>query len=104
MIRVAVIDDGKATYVNAYGIRDARGDPLQTDTVMYGASITKTVLAYTTLQLVDQGRIRLDTPLADDLDKPLPDYDPEAIYSDKYAPYQTLAADPRWRRITSAMP
>jgi CubicO group peptidase (beta-lactamase class C family) len=102
-LAIAVIDDGKATYVNAYGIRDARGDPLQTDTVMYGASITKTVLAYTTLQLVDQGRIRLDTPLADDLDKPLPDYDPEAIYSDKYAPYQTLAADPRWRRITPRM-
>ena len=48
---VAVIDHGKVQYVNAYGIRDAKGDPLTTDTVMYGASLTKTVFAYTVMQL-----------------------------------------------------
>jgi hypothetical protein len=26
--------------VHAYGARNAKGDPLQTDTVMYGASLT----------------------------------------------------------------
>jgi CubicO group peptidase (beta-lactamase class C family) len=49
---IAVIDDGQVAYVQAYGIRNAKDDPLQTDTVMYGASITKTVMAYTTLTLV----------------------------------------------------
>jgi CubicO group peptidase (beta-lactamase class C family) len=44
---VAVVDKGKVGYVQAYGIRNAKGDPLTIDTVMYGASITKTVLAYT---------------------------------------------------------
>ena len=52
---IAVIDDGRVAYVQAYGTRNAKGDPLQTDTVMYGASLTKTVMAYTTLTLVDQG-------------------------------------------------
>ena len=33
---VAVIDHGKVGYVHAYGIRNAKGDPLTTDTVMYG--------------------------------------------------------------------
>jgi len=102
-LAIAVIDDGQVTYVNAYGVRDAAGDPLQTDTVMYGASLTKTVTAYVTLQLVDQGRIKLDTPLADDLDKPLIDYDPEAIYPDKYGPYKDLAGDDRWKLITPRM-
>jgi len=51
---VAVVDKGKVGYVQAYGIRNAKGDPLTIDTVMYGASITKTVLAYTTMQLVDR--------------------------------------------------
>jgi len=37
---------------------------------MYGASLTKTVFAYTVMQLVDQGRLNLDTPLKDDLDQP----------------------------------
>ena len=102
-LAIALIDKGKVGYVNTYGIRNAKGDPLTPDTVMYGASITKTVFAYTVLQLVDQGKLKLDTPIADDLDKPLPDYDPEAIYPDKYGHYQDLAIDPRWKTITPRM-
>ena len=100
---IAVINDGKVTYVQAYGVRNAAGDPLTPDTVMYGASLTKTVFAYTVLQLVDQGKLNLDTPIAADLDKPLTDYDPEAIYPDKYGPYKDLADDPRWQQITPRM-
>ncbi|MDV6332863.1 serine hydrolase domain-containing protein [Asticcacaulis sp. 201] len=99
-LAIAIIDDGKVAYVKSYGVRNAAGDPLQTDTVMYGASLTKTVFAYTVLQLVDQGKLKLDTPIADDLDKPLVEYDPEAIYPEKYGPYKDLASDPRWKLIT----
>jgi CubicO group peptidase (beta-lactamase class C family) len=100
---VAVIDHGKVGYVHAYGIRDAKGDPLTTDTVMYGASLTKMVFAYTVMQLVDQGKLNLDTPLKDDLDKPLPSYGPDAVFPDKYGPYKDLADDPRWEKITPRM-
>ena len=102
-LAIALIDHGQVQYVQAYGERDAKGDPLQTDTVMYGASITKTVFAYTVMQLVDQGKLKLDTPIADDLDKPLPDYDPDTIYKGKYGHYQDLAGDPRWKLITPRM-
>src|SRR5579863_3988542 len=57
---IAVIDHGKVGYVGAHGIRNAKGDPLTTDTVMYGASLTKTVFAYMVMQLVDQGKLNLD--------------------------------------------
>ena len=100
-LALAVIDEGRVRYVRAYGVRNARNDPLKTETVMYGASLTKTLFAYTVLQLVDQGKLALDTPLAAYLDKPLPEYDTEAIYPDKYAPYRDLAGDPRWKRITA---
>ena len=70
-LAIAVIDDGQVAYVRAYGTRSAKGEPLQTDTVMYGASLTKTVMAYTTLTLMDQGQLDLDTPLADYLERPL---------------------------------
>jgi CubicO group peptidase (beta-lactamase class C family) len=100
---VAVIDHGKVGYVQAYGIRDTKGDPLTTDTVMYGASLTKTVFAYTVMQLVDQGKLNLDTPIKDDLDKPLPSYGLDPAFPDKYGPYKDLADDPRWERITPRM-
>ena len=100
---VAVIDHGKTIYVNSYGIRNAKGDPLTTDTVMYGASLTKTVFAYTVMQLVDQGKLKLDTPLVADLDNPLPTYGPDPVFPDKYGPYKDLADDLRWQKITPRM-
>ena len=51
-LAIAVIDDGKVVRVRSYGARNAAGDPLQTDTIMYGASLTKAVVGYTTMQLV----------------------------------------------------
>jgi CubicO group peptidase (beta-lactamase class C family) len=100
---VAVIDHGKVGYVQAYGIRNAKGDPLNVDTMMYGASLTKTVFAYTVMQLVDQGKLNLDTPIKDDLDRPLPTYGPDPVFPDKYGPYMDLANDPRWEKITPRM-
>lgn len=98
-LAIAVIDDGRVVSAKAYGARNAKGDPLQADTIMYGASITKTVFATLVMQLVDEGRIDLDTPIGDYLDRPLPDYPDD----DKYAPWSTLAGDPRWRAITPRM-
>ena len=98
-LAIAVIDDGRVVSAKAYGVRNAKGDPLQPDTVMYGASITKTVFATLVMQLVDEGRFGLDTPVGDYLARPLPDYPDE----DKYAPWSTLAGDPRWRAITPRM-
>lgn len=102
-IALAIIRDGRVRYVQAHGVRNAANDPLRTDTVMYGASLTKVVFAYSVLQLVDRGMLALDVPLATYLDKPLPDYDTEAIYRGKYGPYHDLADDPRWKRITARM-
>ncbi len=100
---VAVIDHGKVGYVQAYGVRNAKRDPLTRDTIMYGASLTKTVFAYTVMQLVDQGKLKLDTPLKDDLDHPLPSYGPDPVFPDKYGPYKDLASDPRWEKVTPRM-
>lgn len=97
---VAVIDGGRVSFVRAFGIRNAKQDPLTDQTVMYGASLTKTVFAYTVMQLVDQGKLTLDTPLKQLLDKPLPAYEPDPVFPDKYGPYNDLASDPRWEKIT----
>jgi CubicO group peptidase (beta-lactamase class C family) len=96
-LAVAVIDRGKVRYVQAYGARNAKGEPLTRDTVMYGASLTKAVFAYTVLQLVDDKTVDLDASIAAYLQKPLPDY---TGFDDAYAPFETLAGDERWRKIT----
>ena len=102
-VAIAVIDHGKVRYVHAYGIRNAKGDPLTTDTVMYGASLTKTVFTYTVMQLVDQGKLNLDVPIRNDLDSPLPTYGPDPVFPDKHGPYKDLANDSRWEKITPRM-
>lgn len=98
-IAIAVIANGQIEVAKAYGARNAAGDPLTPDTVMYGASLTKAVFAYTVMQLVDEGVIELDAPISKYLAKPLPEY---AGFGDAYAPYETLT-DERWRRITPRM-
>lgn len=95
-LAVAVIDDGRIVHVRSHGVRNAAGDPLDTGTVMYGASLTKTAFAYLVMQLVEAGTLELDRSIADYLPKPLPDYPTE----DRYAPWQDLAGDERWRSIT----
>lgn len=92
-LALAVIDRGQINYVQAYGVRNVRGDKLETDTIMYGASLTKLVFAYVTMQQVDAGKLNLDAPLGDYLEKPLPEYEP----------YASLADDPRWKKITARM-
>ena len=72
-LAMAVIEGGKPVFVRAWGHRNAGGDPLQADTIMYGASLTKAVFAYTVMQFVEEGKLDLDRPLAQYLPRPLPE-------------------------------
>jgi CubicO group peptidase (beta-lactamase class C family) len=93
-LALAVIENGQPVYVKAYGLRSVKNKlHLQTDTVMYGASLTKLAFAYTVMQLTDEKVIDLDRPLAAYLAKPLPEYP-------KYA---DLAPDARWKALTARM-
>jgi CubicO group peptidase (beta-lactamase class C family) len=65
---------------------------------MYGASLTKTVFAYSVLQLADQGVVDLDRPVAEVLPD-LPSMYDEHI-ADYWSDWRGLADDPRWRTIT----
>lgn len=96
-LAVAVVERGRVVSVQSFGARNAKGDALSRQTVMYGASLTKTVFAWLVMQLVDEGRIDLDVPVARYLPKPLPDYG----NLDAYGNWGDLAGDDRWRAITA---
>lgn len=90
-LAVAVIEGDDITHLETYGLRNVeRALPLEQDTIMYGASLTKAAFAYMVLQLVDEGRIDLDRPIADYLDRPLP----------SYPDWTSLEGDEDWRRVT----
>ena len=90
-LAMAVIDDGKVVFVRSWGRRNVEKNlPLQTDTIMYGASLTKFAFAYMVMQLVDEGKVDLDRSIAGYLPKPLP----------QYPFYEALSGDERWRKLT----
>lgn len=93
-LAVALIENGRVTQVHAYGYANVEARrPLRTDTIMYGASLTKAAFAYMVMQLVDEGVLALDAPLPTLLNQPLPEYP-------KYA---DLRNDERWRQLTPRM-
>lgn len=88
----AVIRGGKVAHVAAFGVRNLeKGLPLETDTVMYGASLTKTAVGYLVLDLVDDGLMDLDHPLADYLPNPL----------ESYEDYSDTVGEPRFGQLTA---
>ncbi len=95
-LAIAVIDKGRVQYTRSYGERNAAGQPLQADTIMYGASLTKAAFAYMVMQLVDEGALDLDRSIAEYLERPLPSYPDE----EGYGPWRDLAGDERWRALT----
>jgi len=93
-LALALIREGQVVYTQAYGWADReRGEPLRSDSIMYGASLTKAAFAHLVMQLVDEGVIDLDRPLPQQLKKPLPEY----------ADFADLAGDERWPRVTPRM-
>jgi CubicO group peptidase (beta-lactamase class C family) len=95
-LALAVVENGQVALVRSYGVRNAKGDPLTADTVMYGASLTKAAFGYLVMQLVEEGRLDLDAPISRYLPKALPDYPAD----ERYGPWPDLTGDERWRAIT----
>ncbi|MDQ3197599.1 MAG: beta-lactamase family protein [Verrucomicrobiota bacterium] len=90
-LAVALIEEGQPVFIKTYGFANVEHKrPLEKDTILYAASLTKLAFAYTVMQLVDEKVVDLDRSIAKDLPKPLPEYEK----------YGDLAGDERWRKLT----
>ncbi len=88
---LALINNGEIVYLRAFGQANTeKAAPLTTQSSMYAASFTKAMFASMVMQLATEGKLNLDTPIAQHLPKPLPEYE-------KYA---DLKNDPRWKMWT----
>lgn len=63
-LAMAVVEDGTVAWTHAAGLCNATTTDAVTDATLFeAASISKPVFAYAVLQLADEGRLGLDTPL-----------------------------------------
>jgi CubicO group peptidase (beta-lactamase class C family) len=78
-LSIAVIDDAKVVWQKNFGLANASTNQAVNDgTIFEAASLTKPVVAYTVLRLVEKGKLDLDTPLAKYLPKPYVENDEQA--------------------------
>jgi CubicO group peptidase (beta-lactamase class C family) len=85
-LALAFVYDGTVIGARGFGVRSVEtGMAIDAGTVFEAASLTKPVVAYAVLQLVDQNVLQLDTPLFE------------------YLPYEDVAHDERAQRITARM-
>lgn len=70
-LAIAVVSDGQTVRDAALGVADAEsGHAVTPETVFEAASLTKPVVAYTVLRLVERGELDLDRPLWESLPYP----------------------------------
>jgi len=83
----AVAKDGRLVYARGFGWADRKNKvPMQPDSLLRIASISKPFTAAAVMRLVEQGRAKLDEPI-------LP-------YLKKFGADEEKNLDPRWRQIT----
>jgi CubicO group peptidase (beta-lactamase class C family) len=100
-LTVTVFNDAEVVYSRAFGAANLpAGQPLRTDTELYGASLSKAVFAVLVMKLVEQGVVDLDKQ--DYLQEPLWKNQPrsERAWHESFA---DLKDEPRYRRITARM-
>ncbi|MFN3988175.1 MAG: serine hydrolase domain-containing protein [Rhodocyclaceae bacterium] len=67
-LSIALVDDQQVVWESGFGVREVgRGEPVRADTPMRIGSISKLFTATAVMQQVEQGRLRLDAPLAEAL-------------------------------------
>src|ERR1700686_3213853 len=96
--QMAVIDGGRLVWSAAYGLRRRQAElPMDRETTLWAASITKALFATYVMQLVERDEFNLDTPIASQLPQPLNSYDP---YKETAA---EIVKNPAWRTVTPRM-
>ena len=91
---LSILNNNRTVYTKSYGYKNKeKHELMENSTVVYGASFSKSVFAFLTLKLVEEGMLDLDKPIAQYLDKSLPEYED----------YTELAGDERWKLITPRM-
>src|SRR5687768_7849812 len=100
-LAITIFNNNEPVYKKAFGYKriDTK-DPINTNSNIYGASLSKPVFAVLVMKLVEEGLLDLDKPLQDYLSKPIYEYPPSKKWHDNYS---DLKADSLYKKITARM-
>ena len=85
-LSIAIINESKVVYHQTFGFANLEEQlPVTDKTIFEGASMSKSVFALFVMKFVEEGKLDLDKPLY------------------KYLPYQDIAYDKRYKKITARM-
>jgi D-alanyl-D-alanine-carboxypeptidase/D-alanyl-D-alanine-endopeptidase len=96
---ISIFNDGKPVYDKMFGIKStATKTPLESNTNIYGASLSKAVFAVLVMKLVEDDVIDLDTPLQNYLPKPIYEYGKGSSWNEDFT---SLKDEPLYKKITA---
>jgi CubicO group peptidase (beta-lactamase class C family) len=99
-LAVSIFNNNEVVYQKAFGYENAGNkDTLEINSIFYGASLSKAVFSHLVMQLVEENKISLDTPLQNYLDRPLSEYE----FNRNWKGYSDLEGDNRYKQITARM-
>jgi CubicO group peptidase (beta-lactamase class C family) len=100
-LAIAIFNNNESVYKKTFGYKrvDTK-EPINTNSNIYGASLSKPVFAVMVMKFVEEGFLDLDKPLQDYLPKPIYEYPPSKKWHDNYS---DLKADSLYRKITARM-
>ncbi len=99
-LAISILNNNEVVYQTTFGYKNwSTKDTLNINSIFYGASLSKAVFSLLVMQLVEEGKINLDTPLQNYLEKPLPEYE----FNRNWRGYKDLKEDKRYERITARM-
>lgn len=106
-LAVSIINNNELVYQNYFGFSNAKkSESLTPGILFYGASLSKTVFADAVMQLVEENKIHLDTPLYKYLKQPLHTYRTNSFqrfFGANNFDYRNLKNDERYKLITARM-
>ncbi len=98
-LAISLFNNNKLVYKKTFGYKrfDTKS-PLESNTNIYGASLSKAVFSVLAMKLVEEKIISLDTPLQNYLPKPVYEYGKGNSWNQDYT---SLADDSLYRKITA---
>ncbi|MDO1501731.1 serine hydrolase domain-containing protein [Winogradskyella maritima] len=87
-LSIAIINDAKIAYHNKFGVSNLKTqEPVTTESIFEGASLSKPLFAYFIMKMVEQGKFNLDEPIYDFLKDIFPE---NTIADDSFEAYKRI--------------